>query len=148
MLCTFARRLAILLVTVGAVAAAGCVESDPALPGQGDDAGRIVVYRDTWGVPHIYAGTVAEGLYGQGWAQAQDRPEQLLLNLLMAIGDLSAVVGEDGIDADLRSRLFDHYGTAQRGWESLAPLQQRHLRVFVDGINDYYREHPEDVPEW
>ena len=53
------------------IATIGCVDSGPPLPGEGDDAGRIVVYRDTWGVPHIYAPTVEDGLYAQGWAQAQ-----------------------------------------------------------------------------
>ena len=109
----------------------------PPLPGEGDDAGRIVVYRDTWGVPHIYAATVEEGLYAQGWAQAQDRPEQLLLNLLMGIGEFSTALGEDGVDVDLRSRLFDHYGTARRGWDrararaagSPAGLRRRHERL-------------------
>jgi len=142
------KPLALLCLATVTFATGACVKSAPPLPGEGDDAGHIVVYRDTWGVPHIYAATVEEGLYAQGWAQARDRPEQLLVNLLMAIGEFSTVAGEDGVDVDLRSHLFDHYGTAQRGWESLAPLQQRHLRVFVDGINDYYREHPEDVPEW
>ena len=142
------KPLLLLCLVTLAVAATGCEKSAPPLPGEGDDAGRIVVYRDTWGVPHIYAPTVEEGLYAQGWAQAQDRPQQLLLNLLMSIGELSSAVGADAVDVDLRSHLFDHYGTARRGWESLAPEQQDHLQVFVEGINAYYREHPEDVPEW
>ena len=67
------------------------------LPGQGDDLNKTVVYRDSWGVPHIYAPTVEEGLYAQGWAQAQDRPRQLLTNLKMAMGQLTEVNGEDGV---------------------------------------------------
>lgn len=143
-----ARARTLLSVATLVVATPGCGRSGPPLPGEGVDAGRIVVYRDTWGVPHIYAPGVEGGLYAQGWAQAQDRPQQILLNLLMSIGQLSSAVGEDGVDVDLRSHLFDHYGTARRGWDSLAPGQQRHLEAFVHGINDYYREHPEDVPEW
>jgi acyl-homoserine lactone acylase PvdQ len=142
------RALALASLAAFVIGTTSCVESGPPLPGEGDDAGRTVIYRDTWGVPHIYAPTVEEGLYAQGWTQAQDRPEQLLFNLLMAIGELSAVVGEDGVDVDLRSHLFDHYGTAKRGWESLSPEQQAHLRAFVAGMNDYYREHPGDVPWW
>ena len=99
------------LVTV-AIATTGCVGIAPQLPGQGDDAGHIVVYRDTWGVPHIYASTVEDGLYAQGWTQAEDRPEQLLLNFMMAMGEHASVVGESGVDGDLRARLFDHYGKA------------------------------------
>ncbi len=142
------KRRALLGLAAMAAATTGCVESGPPLPGEGDDAGQIVVYRDTWGVPHIYAPTVEEGLYAQGWAQAQDRPEQLLLNLLMSVGEFSSVVGEDGVDVDLRSHLFDHYGTARRGWESLATEQRNHLKAFVEGVNAYYRDHPEDVPDW
>ncbi len=59
------------------------------LPGQGADAQETVIYRDTWGIPHIYAPTEEAGLYAQGYAVAQDRPEQLLLNLMAAVGRLS-----------------------------------------------------------
>ena len=51
-------------------------------PGTGDDAGKTVLYRDSWGVPHIYAPTVEAGLYAMGWAQAHDRPQELLKNYL------------------------------------------------------------------
>ena len=83
------------------------LESDgAALPGSGADAGRTVLYRDTWGVRHIYASSIAAGLYAQGWAQAEDRPEQLLLNLKMGMGELASVVGEAGVQTDLRSHLW------------------------------------------
>lgn len=68
------RPLALVCLATVLVATAGCREAPPPLPGEGDDAGRIVLYRDTWGIPHIYAPTPEEGLYAQGWAQAQDRP--------------------------------------------------------------------------
>lgn len=57
------------------------------MPGTGPDAGRTVVYRDDWGVPHIYAPSVEAGLFAMGWAQAQDRPEDLLKNMLRGIGN-------------------------------------------------------------
>lgn len=126
---------------------AGCA-AEPELPGSGDDVGKTVVYRDTWGVPHIYAPTVTAGLYAQGWAQAEDRPEQLLLNLLMGIGEYSSVAGEDGVQVDLRSHMWDHYGVAREGWEEIRPELREHLEAFARGINDYYAAHPEDVPEW
>ena len=47
------------------------------LPGTGADAGKTVVYRDTWGVPHIYAPTIEAGLYAQGWVQALNPAEKL-----------------------------------------------------------------------
>ena len=93
----------------------------PALPGTGADAGRIVLYRDTWGVAHIYAPTVDDGLYAQGYAQAEDRPEQLLMNFKMAMGELTEVMGQAGETASLLSLLFDHYGIAQRALALQSP---------------------------
>jgi hypothetical protein len=59
------------------------------LPGNGPDAGQTVVYRDTWGVAHIYAPSVEAGLFAMGWAQAQDQPEELLKNMLRGMGELA-----------------------------------------------------------
>jgi acyl-homoserine lactone acylase PvdQ len=64
------------------------------LPGTGDDVGQTVIYRDTWGIPHIYAPTVEQGLYAMGRAQAEDRPEQLLINIKMALGEYASIVGK------------------------------------------------------
>jgi penicillin amidase len=36
-------------------------------------AGEATLYRDTWGVPHVYADTEAAGYYALGYAQAEDR---------------------------------------------------------------------------
>ncbi len=119
-----------------------------ALPGEGRDAGRTVVYRDTWGVPHIYAPSVEAGLYAMGWAQAQDRPTQLLMNLKIALGELSEIAGEQQVSQDLIARLFDHYGMAQRQWPDVPARVRARVDAFADGVNDFYAAHPEDVPAW
>jgi acyl-homoserine-lactone acylase len=118
------------------------------LPGEGEDEGKIILYRDTWGVAHIYAPTVEGGLYAMGWGQAEDRPEQLLLNLLMGIGEYSSAVGKEGLNVDLRSRMFDHYAIAKRGFPGLRPELRSGITAFVAGINDFYRAHPADLPAW
>ncbi len=118
------------------------------LPGTGQDTGKIVVYRDTWGVPHIYAPTDEAGLFAQGYAMAEDRPEQLLINLLAGIGQLSAIAGPSAVQSDLRSHMFDHYGVAQRNWDKIDPKVQVHLIAFRDGMNHYYETHPEATPAW
>lgn len=118
------------------------------LPGTGEDAGKTVIYRDTWGVPHIYAPTDTAGLFAQGYAIAQDRPEQLLINLLAAIGQLSAIAGPDAVNNDLRSHQFDHYGVAQRNWDKIDPKVQNHLLAYRDGVNHFYATNPESMPLW
>lgn len=118
------------------------------LPGAGDDAGKTVIYRDTWGVPHIYAPTASAGLYAMGWAQADDRPEQLLQNILIAIGEISTIAGPDTVQSDLRSRMWDHYGVGKAGFETLRPELREHLTSFANGMNDFYAANPESLPPW
>jgi len=47
-----------------------------ATPAYGGDA---TLYRDTWGVPHVYADTEAAGYYALGYAQAEDRLADIYL---------------------------------------------------------------------
>ena len=118
------------------------------LPGQGEDSGKTVLYRDTWGVAHIYAPDVASGLYAQGWAQAQDRPQQLLLNLKIAMGELSHVTGEAGVPASLLSHMFGHMRLADDSLKLMDNPARARMAAFAKGITDFYAAHPEDVPDW
>ena len=61
-----ARTVAIPAATLRAAAAAEAV------------AGRAVLYRDVWGVPHVYAAREEDGYFGLGYAQAEDQVERLL----------------------------------------------------------------------
>ncbi|HVS62844.1 MAG TPA: penicillin acylase family protein [Thermoanaerobaculia bacterium] len=113
---------------------------------------EATIYRDTWGIPHIYAEDAAAGLYASGWAQAEDRLEQILENYLFGLGEYAAAFGPGEADrwvrSDLESQMWDHYGVSQRNYERLpAPLRE-HLAAFVHGIADYMAAHPDRVPAW
>ncbi|MDH5736947.1 MAG: penicillin acylase family protein [Gammaproteobacteria bacterium] len=124
------------------------VSQKETLPGQGADEGKTVIYRDTWGIPHIYAPTVEAGLYAQGYAQAEDRPEQLLMNIKIALGEISSLAGPDQVSTDLLSHMFDHHGNAKKYLASLPPEKRARLEAFAAGITRYYQDHPEAVPVW
>jgi acyl-homoserine-lactone acylase len=118
------------------------------LPGAGADAGKTVVYRDTWGVPHIYAPTLEGGLYAMGWAQAQDRPEELLKNYMRAMGESAKFDGPAGVESDMIALLWDNYGTSKRHFDKIRPEIQEQVRAYVRGVNDFYAGHPEDIPSF
>jgi acyl-homoserine-lactone acylase len=134
----------------------GCAGGAPAstadpvtsLPGSGPDADRTVLYRDQWGVAHIYAPTVAAGMYAMGWAQAEDRAEQLLINLKLAMGEYSEVVGPAGIRHDVRSRLFGHHRLAEEAWSQYSKTDRAIISAFARGIDDWLSAHPDAVPQW
>ena len=120
----------------------------PTLPGQGEDAGKTVIYRDTYGIPHIYAPSVQAGLYAQGWAQAEDRPTQLLVNLKIALGELTEIQGEEGVQASLMAHMFGHLRNAEGAVANMSESELARAGAFANGITDYYLAHPEDKPAW
>ena len=124
-----------------------CVEAET-FPGQGMDAGKTVLYRDTWGVAHIYAPSPEDGVYAMGWAQAQDRPEALLKNFLRGMGEISSVEGPAGLQTDLVAKLWNNYEVSREQMGGLSQRSRQMVQAFVRGINDFYSTHPEDVPEW
>ena len=116
------------------------------------EAETVTIYRDEYGIPHIYAETAEAGLYGQGYAMAQDALERTLQNFLRGLGRFSGAFGpgenEANVRADLESLMWDHYGTAKKYYRDLPEAFRSHNAAFVAGINKYMEEHPDEVPEW
>lgn len=123
-----------------------------ALPAPSARAETVTIYRDDFGIPHIYAETAEAGLYASGWAMAEDRIGETLKNFLRGMGEYSAAFGpgENSGDyrADQESRMWDHYGVAKKNYERLHPELRKHLAAFVEGINTYMKQNPSAVPEW
>ncbi|MBL8988429.1 MAG: penicillin acylase family protein, partial [Gemmatimonadetes bacterium] len=75
------------------IAAAACAAL-LGLPAPADgQAGRATVYRDTWGVPHIYADREEDGYYAFGYVAAEDEGEFFGRIALMARGTAAAALG-------------------------------------------------------
>ena len=47
---------------------------------------NVTIYRDEWGVPHIYGKTDGDTAFGMGYAQAEDNFEQLERGFILGIG--------------------------------------------------------------
>jgi len=111
-------------------------------------AGRVTIYRDDWGVPHIYASQEADGFYGLGYAQAEDQLERLLLMYLNARGEQARALGPKYVESDVTQRLWRHAAEARAGFARLAPQIQSNYRHYVAGFNRYMGEHPAETPAW
>src|SRR5204863_5159237 len=62
---------------------------------QGGEAKDATIYRDEFGIPHIFAPTLEAAAYAVGYAQAEDRLEELLKNYRKANGTMSEVFGPE-----------------------------------------------------
>ena len=54
-------------------------------------AGKAVLYRDLWGVPHVYAAREEDGYFGLGWAQAEVASGKPIAHFNVSFGSCSAV---------------------------------------------------------
>jgi len=111
-----------------------------------DRAARVTIIRDDFGVPHIYAKTDADAVFGMLFAQSEDDFNRVEQNYIWATGRLAEVEGEKAIYSDLRARLYMTVAEAKAAYESSPPWLQDLCDAFADGINYYLQTHPEVEP--
>jgi penicillin G amidase len=95
----------------------------------------VEVIRDRWGVPHVYAQTVDDLFFAQGFVAAQDRLWQMEIWRRTAEGRLAEVAGPDYVDRDTLARLLQYRGDMDAEWRSYAPDARRLIEAFVRGVN-------------
>jgi acyl-homoserine lactone acylase PvdQ len=109
---------------------------------------QVTVYRDKWGVPHIYSASDSGAAYGLGYAQAEDRLTDIYANVRIATGTAAEVFGPDAARTDFAMQLVQNTEVARKSYEE-APGYLRDLAdTFVAGVNAYVSQHPEKKPEW
>jgi acyl-homoserine lactone acylase PvdQ len=64
-------RFASLLIVTIATGAAGCAAQDPTTVAP-PLAFQVTIYRDSFGIPHVFGETDAATTFGFGYAQAED----------------------------------------------------------------------------
>jgi len=143
----FSRTILIVCLAL-ALSPGAVLEAQKSASKSNPDVGKIVVYRDEYGVPHIYAPTAEGGLYAMGYCQAEDRLEELLKNYLRAIGEMAAAFGPTEFITDLQARLWQHHEIAKKNYSRILPEVRKHLSIFVQGINDYMGSHRSEIPVW
>ena len=136
----------------GLLAALGCVAGvvatageprEPADPYPG--AGEIAIYRDGWGVPHVYAEVEENGYFGLAYALASDQLERFLLSIHAARGTVAQhiepgalpwhIMGplsvEQTVEVDYQARLWNLRSHAEAAVDRLHPQVRRNYAGFV-----------------
>jgi acyl-homoserine lactone acylase PvdQ len=70
-------------------------------------ARQVTIYRDTYGVPHVFGRTDASTVFGFAYAQAEDNFWRVEENFISALGRLSEVYGEDQLNEDRRNHALE-----------------------------------------
>ena len=108
----------------------------------------VNIYRDEFGVPHIYAENETDLFFAQGYTHAQDRFWQMEFWRHVSHGRISEITGTPGIEADKFIRTM--------GWNRIAvdtlafyeeqePEIMAMLEAYSAGVNAYITANPNNV---
>jgi acyl-homoserine lactone acylase PvdQ len=108
----------------------------------------VTVYRDNFGIPHIYADSFQGASFALGYTTAEDRLWEADVFRHAARGTLSTLIGPDYLPMDIESRregyteeevqkMFDDFPTK---FGELGTTIQEGLQAYADGMNEYIGE--------
>ena len=105
---------------------------------------NVQIYRDVWGVPHIFGEKDEDVAYGLAYAHAEDDFETIQ-NILMATrGQLASIIGQDGAPNDYLVNLLKVWDTVDSKYNSdVSPKIQAICNAYADGINRFIEKHPD-----
>lgn len=108
---------------------------------------RVEVFRDRWGIPHIYAQNTEDLFFAQGYVTAQDRLWQMELWRRWREGRLAEIFGPSALPYDERTRLMMFRGPWDDAeWTSYHPEGERIFTAYANGVNAYMRQHADNLP--
>jgi acyl-homoserine-lactone acylase len=119
---------------------------DPEYERLRERAQNVTIIRDDFGIPHVYAKTDADTVFGMLYAQSEDDFNRVEQNYIWATGRLAEVEGEEALISDLRARLYMTTDEAIAAYESAPDWLRQLCDAFADGINWYLYTHPDVKP--
>ena len=109
--------------------------------------GRAVdVWRDSAGVPHVWAQSHEDMLFAQGYLHAEERLWQMELFRRVGEGRLAEIFGAAMIDTDRFLRTLGIWQAAAANARQLEPAQRRLLEGYVAGVNYWIDHHAGPLP--
>ncbi len=106
----------------------------------------VEVYRDRWGVPHIYADNAEDLFFAQGYVTAQDRLWHMEFNRRVASGTLSEILGEATLDTDRFIRALGWRRVAEEEAGALQGETLTLLEAYAAGVDAFRDSHRGSLP--
>jgi acyl-homoserine-lactone acylase len=96
------KLLIFLLISI----ACSSKQKDEDLQKYKQQAARVTIIRDNWGIPHIYGKTDADAVFGLMYAQCEESFERVERNYLFQLGRMTEAEGEAYLLHDLKMKLL------------------------------------------
>jgi penicillin amidase len=141
-------RSAVVLLLLIAIASLGLLHyirrSLPVVDGEASVQGisaPIEIVRDADAIPHVFASTKADALFGLGYVHAQDRLWQMEFQRRIGHGRLSEIFGAATIPQDRFLRTVGFGRAARAAWAATSPWAQEQVNAYVAGVNAFIATH-------
>ncbi len=136
------------MLVLGAIAALAVYaflrRSLPLVAGQVALAGLsapVDIVRDADAIPHIFASTKADALFGLGYVHAQDRLWQMEFQRRIGNGRLSEIFGAPTLAQDRFLRTVGFGRAARAAWDSTPGWARQQVNAYVSGVNAFISTH-------
>ncbi len=100
-----------------------------------DQAERVTITRDDFGIAHIEGRTDADAVFGMIYAQAEDDFPRIEANYLTALGRTAEAEGEQAIWQDLRARLYVSEDELKDNYANSPEWLKRLMNAWAAGLN-------------
>ena len=108
------------------------------LPGLSSEAR---VWRDPYGVPHIFAGSMDDAARALGYVHASERMFQMDILRRVGQGRMAEIRGADLLPVDKFIRTMGFYREAETSFSALSPWAQKRLEAYAEGVNAFLASH-------
>ncbi len=105
-------------------------------------AKHVTIYRDTYGVAHVFGATDASTVFGFAYAQAEDNFARIESNYIAALGRNAEIYGQSSVEDDRLTRTLDVPGLARAEYGRLDAHTRALCDAFAAGLNFYLQRHP------
>jgi acyl-homoserine-lactone acylase len=106
----------------------------------------VTIYRDTYGVPHVFGATDASTVFGFAYAQAEDNFWRVEENFVLALGRGSELYGEKSLNEDRLNHALEIPRLARAEYSRLDRKMRTLCDAFAAGFNYYLTKHPDVRP--
>ena len=113
------------------------------MPGLG---AKVSVFRDSHGVPHIFAASQNDAARALGYIHASERLFQMEMQRRAGQGRLSEIVGVSMLGVDKFIRTLGLYGLAQSSFAVMSPEAKSFFEAYSDGVNAWLVAHADALP--
>ncbi len=140
--------VALVVLAVGAVGAL-FYRSMPDYEGAATLSGLTAearVYRDSYGVPHIFAATRDDAARALGYLHASERFFEMEIQRRAGQGRLAEILGADLLGVDKYLRTLGFYRLAESSFAAFAPDDQATVQAYADGVNAFLDSHRGKLP--